>query len=81
MRKGAKIQDDLIEKVEILKDSFAIIKYSIPKEPQILEIIENDEISINYVMNHIIWNQNEVNIDKTFTYNIAMNAMNDNEDQ
>jgi len=33
MRKGAKIQDDLIEKVEILKDSFAIIKYSIPKEP------------------------------------------------
>ena len=81
MRKGAKIQDDLIEKVEILKDSFVIINDSIPKEPQILEIIENDEISINYVMNHIIWNQNEVNIDKTFTYNIAMNAMNDNEDQ
>jgi len=34
-------------------------------------------------MNHIIWNQNEVSIDETFTYNynIAMNAMNDNEDQ
>jgi len=32
-------------------------------------------------MNHIIWNQNEVNIDKIFTYNIAMNAMNDNGDQ
>jgi len=31
-------------------------------------------------MNHIIWNQNEVNIDETFTYNIAMNAMNDNEE-
>jgi len=31
-------------------------------------------------MNHIIWNQNEVNIDKNFTYNIAMNVMNDNED-
>jgi len=25
--------------------------------------------------------QNEVKIDKTFTYNIAMNVMNDNEDQ
>ena len=32
-------------------------------------------------MNHIIWNQNKVNIDETFTYNIAMDAMNDNEDQ
>jgi len=32
-------------------------------------------------MNHIIWNQNEVNIDETFTYNLTMNAMNDNEDQ
>jgi len=31
-------------------------------------------------MNHIIWNQNETIIDKTFTYNIPMNAMNDNED-
>ena len=81
MRKGAKMQDDLIEKVEIPKDSFDIINDSVPEEPQVPEIVENDEISINYVMNHIIWNQNKVNIDETFTYNIAMNAMNDNEDQ
>jgi len=80
MRKGAKIQDDLIENVKISKDSFDIINDSVPKEPRVLEIVENDEISINYVMNHIIWNQNEVNIDETFTYNITMNAMNDNED-
>jgi len=32
-------------------------------------------------MNHIIWNQYDVNIDETFTHNIAMNAMNDNKDQ
>ena len=32
-------------------------------------------------MNHRIWNQNKVNIDGTFTYNMAMNGMNDNEDQ
>jgi len=81
MRKGAKMQNDLIEKVEIPKDSFDIINGSVPEEPQVPEIVENDEISINYVMNYIIWNQNKVNIDENFTYNIAMNAMNDNEDQ
>jgi len=75
------MQDDLLEKVKIPKDSFHIINDSILEEPQVPEIVQNDEISINYVMNHIIWNQNEVNIDKTFTYNITMNAMNANEDQ
>ena len=81
MRKGAKMQYDLIKNVEIPKDSFDIINDSVPKEPQVAEIFENDEISINYVMDHIICNQNEVNIDETFTYNIAINAMNYNEDQ
>jgi len=47
--------DDLIEKVEIWKASFDIINDSILEEPQVPEIVENDEISINYVMNHIIW--------------------------
>ena len=81
MRKGDNMQNNLIEKVEISKDSFDIINGSILEEPQVPEMVGNDEISINYVMNHTIWNQNEVNIDETFTYNIAMNAMNDNEDQ
>ena len=48
------MQYDLIEKVEIPKDSFDIINDSVPEEPQVHEIVENDEISINYVMNHII---------------------------
>ena len=47
--------DDLIEKVEIWKASFDIINDSILEEPQVPEIVENDEISINYVMNHILW--------------------------
>jgi len=81
MRKGAKMQDVLNEKVEIPKDSFDIINYSVLEEPHVPEIVQNDEISINCVMNHIIWNQNEVNTNKTFTYNISMNAMNYNEDQ
>jgi len=75
------MQHDLNEKVEIPKDSFDIINDSVPEEPRVPEIVQNDEISINYVMNHIIWNQNKVNIDETFTYNIVMNAMNDNDDQ
>jgi len=33
MRKRAKMQDDLIEKVEISKDSFDIINDSVPEEP------------------------------------------------
>jgi len=32
-------------------------------------------------MNKIIWNRNEVNINKTFSYNIAMNVTSDNEYQ
>jgi len=52
--------------VETPKDLFNIINYSVPEEPQVPEIVENDEISINYVMNKIIWNQNEVNIDEIF---------------
>jgi len=71
---------DLVGKVKISKDSVDIINDSGPKELQVPEIVENDEISINYVMNHIIWNQIEVNIDETFTYNIAINIMNDNKD-
>ena len=75
------MQDDLIEKLVISKYSFDIINDSVLEEPQVLEIVQNDEILIDYVMNHIIWNQNEVNIDENFTYNIVMNVMNDNGDQ
>jgi len=42
------MQDDLIENVEIPKDLFDIINNSIPKEPQVLEIVENDKISIKW---------------------------------
>jgi len=50
------MQDDLIEKVEILKDSLDIINYLVPEEPQVPKSVEIDEISINYVMNNIVWN-------------------------
>jgi len=43
--------DDLTEKVEI---PFDILNDSDLEEPQVPKIVKNDEISINYVMNHII---------------------------
>ena len=44
MRKGAKMQDDIIEKVEIPKDSFDIINDSVLEEPQVPKIVQNEEI-------------------------------------
>jgi len=76
-----KCKINLIENLEILKYSFDIINDLISKKPQVPKNVKNDEISINYVMNKIIWNQNKFSIDKTFAYNIAMNVMSDNEDQ
>ena len=62
------MQNDQIEKVEIPKDSFDIINGSVSKEPQVPEIVKNDEISINYVMNHRIWNQNKVTLYGKYLY-------------
>ena len=76
-----KCKINLIENLEILKYSFDIINDLISKKTQVPKNVKNDEISINYVMNKIIWNQNKFSIDKTFAYNIAMNVMSDNEDQ
>jgi len=42
MRKWAKMQDYLIEKVEIPKYLFDIINDSVPKEPHVPKIFEND---------------------------------------
>jgi len=74
MRKGEKRQDDLIKGVKVPKDSFDIINDLIAEEPQVLEIVEYDEISINDVMNKIIWNWNKINIDEAFAYNTSMNV-------
>ena len=79
-RKGAKNEDGQIEDEIILKESSSIINDSISKETQVPEICENDEISINYVLNGIRWDRNKVNVDDTFTYNVVHDVMNDNED-
>ena len=80
-KKGKKRQDGLIEGVKVPKDYFDIINDLVTEEPQVPEIVENYEISINYVMNHVIWNRNKVNIDKVSAYNVAMDVISDKEDQ
>ena len=65
-RKGTKNLDSQIDDTVTLKSvrkSLVITNISVPEQTQVLEICENEEISINYVMNGIKWNWNEVNVD------------------
>lgn len=64
----------------MLKDPFDIIIYFGSKRSQVSKISENKEI-LYYVINGIHWNQNKVNVDNVFAYNVAINVINDNENQ
>jgi len=64
----------------MLKNSFDIVIYFSFQRTQVSEISENKDIP-NYVMNRIWWNWNKLNIDNIFAYNIALNIINDIEDQ
>ena len=50
------------------------------KEIQVPEIVENEEISINYVVNGNTWNLNEIDVDEIFSYNVACDIVEQNED-
>ena len=64
----------------MLKDPSGIIIYFGSKRSQVSKISENKEI-LYYVINGIHWNQNKVNVDNVFAYNVALNAINDNENE
>ena len=53
-----------------------ISNIGVPVETQVSEIHENKEISINYIMNEIRWNRDEIDINNIFVYNIALNIIN-----
>ncbi|KAL0415672.1 UNVERIFIED_CONTAM: Copia protein [Sesamum latifolium] len=78
-RKGAMNQDGQIEDTTP-EESPGINNMLVPEETQVLEIHDNEEISVNYVLNGICWNQNEVIVDDIFAYNVALNVIHDNED-
>ncbi|GKA97852.1 hypothetical protein Tco_0825746 [Tanacetum coccineum] len=50
---------------------------TVQEEPR---VPENEEISINYVMSRKIWNRNEIKVDDTFAYNVALKVMENGED-
>ncbi|CAA7060846.1 unnamed protein product [Microthlaspi erraticum] len=40
-----------------------------------IQVPENEEISINYVMSGIKWNRKEIDVDEIFAYNVAIDIM------
>ena len=50
----------------------------VPEEPH---VPENEEISINYIMSRKVWNRDKIDVDDIFAYNIALNVMENEEDQ
>nr|GEX88873.1 hypothetical protein [Tanacetum cinerariifolium] len=77
-KKGACNQDGQVEVKETLEgSSIRTLDMTVQEEPR---VPENEEISINYVMSRKIWNQNEINVDDTFAYNVVLEVMENDED-
>ena len=81
-RKGANIINDPKDKMKSPEEISETLEESndIIKETQVPENHENEEISINYVMTGIKWDRNEIEVDDVFSYHIAREIMNENED-
>ncbi|GKB23158.1 retrovirus-related pol polyprotein from transposon TNT 1-94 [Tanacetum coccineum] len=78
-KKGANNQDGILEVKETPEGSQEeTLDMTILKESQ---VPENDEISINYNMSRKVWNRNEINVDDIFTYNVALEVMENDDDQ
>ena len=46
-----------------------------------IQVPDNEEISTNYVMSGIKWNRNKIDVDEIFACNVAVDVMDENEDQ
>ncbi|KAJ9558153.1 hypothetical protein OSB04_012767 [Centaurea solstitialis] len=78
-KKGANNQDGHIEVNETPRESpVEKLDMLVPEEPQ---VPENEEISINYNMSRKVWNRDKTDVDDTFAYNVALNVMENEEDQ
>ncbi|KAJ9551943.1 hypothetical protein OSB04_015988 [Centaurea solstitialis] len=72
-KKGANNQDGHIVVNETPRESpEETLDMLVPEEPQ---VPENEEISINYNMSRKVWNRDKTDVDDTFAYNVALNAM------
>jgi len=79
-KKGANNVDGQVEVLltpekESLEETLDMM---VPEEPQ---VPENEEISINYIMSRKVWNRNEIDVDESFSYNVALEIIENNEDQ
>ncbi|KAJ9535920.1 hypothetical protein OSB04_un000919 [Centaurea solstitialis] len=78
-KKGANNQNGHIEVNETPRESpEETLDMLVPEEPQ---VPENEEISINYNMSRKVWNRDKTDVDDTFAYNVALNVMENEEDQ
>ncbi|KAI3706684.1 hypothetical protein L6452_24599 [Arctium lappa] len=76
---GANSQDGQNEVREMAEESpEETLDMMVPEEPQ---VPENEEISINYIMSRKVWNRNKTDVDDIFAYNIALNVIENEEDQ
>jgi hypothetical protein len=78
--KGAKNQGGQIEEITIQEKSPKENENMTQEETNVPNSLE-DEISLNYVLSGKIWNHDKVIIDDAFTYNLALEVMDTNEDQ
>ena len=79
-RKGAKNQDGQIEEI-ISQEKSSEENEDVTQEEKKVPNSSEDEISLNYVTSGKFWNRDKVIIDDGFTYNLALEVMDKNEDQ
>ncbi|KAI3735382.1 hypothetical protein L6452_14878 [Arctium lappa] len=78
-KRGANSQDGQNEVRETLEESpEETLDMMVPEE---LQVPENEDISINYIMSRKVWNRNKTDVDDIFAYNIALNVIENEEDQ
>ena len=75
-RKGALIDDGQIE--ETISEGSPEENLDMIQEE--IQVPDNEEISINYIMSGITWNRNQIDVDDVFACNVALDVMDNNED-
>ena len=75
-RKVVNSRNDLIDNRNIQEEVLDITYGKNVEETQ----VDNNEISINYIMTRKRWNRTDVVVDNIFAYNVAHNIIHENED-
>ena len=79
-RKGAIIHDDPIKKASPQEEAVDVTNDKTQEVDQVPVDNENIEISLCYISIGKIWNRNQKVVDNIFSYTVAVDIMNDNDD-